>query len=156
MTEVKRPDKITKEHLKQIIDLIKEGGEIKTPRNKLQEYLLRADLIAYKLIDNKVICTATLKNPFVSYRTRVFNSAQAKTEIKFEKELGYIVTHPEHENKGHCKKLLIEFFGHISCNSIYATTRKPAMNHILNKFNFHQIGVTYDKNLNLLVYNGLK
>lgn len=153
-TVISRPTDIKREHLRQIIDLVVTGGQIK--RDGLQERILRADKVAYTLHDSKVICTATLKNPNNSYRTRVFNSAKAKTTLQYEKELGYIVTHPDFEKQGHCKNLLKIFFPKISANSIFATTRKPAMVHILGNFGFQQTGNIYDNDLTLLTYNGKK
>ena len=99
------PADLEEYNLKQIIDLIKAVGEVKSSKDKLREYILRADLIAYGLVDNRVICTATLKNPFKSYNTKVFNNAEAKTNLKFEKELGYIATHIDFEGKGYCSTL---------------------------------------------------
>jgi predicted acetyltransferase len=78
------------------------------------------------------------------------------TSLKYEKELGYITTHPNYEGEGHCKDLLKTFFSKISSQSIFATTRKPAMVHILSKFGFQQTGNIYNKNLILLTYNGKK
>jgi|ERR1041385_4602536 hypothetical protein len=155
-TVVTQPKKIKSSYLKQIIELIRTGGEVKTSKDDLKRYLLRADLIAYELQGGKIICTATLKNPFSSYKTKVFNSAKAVEKLNYKKELGYIATHPDFEGKGHCTKLLKQFFGQISTNLIYATTRKPAMVHILSKFNFLQAGKTYNKDLKLLTYNGTK
>lgn len=156
MIEIRKPNEVDKEHIRQIIDLIKSGGEIKTTKVKLQEYLLRADFISYNLKDNLVICTATLKNPFPTYKAKVFKMANANNVFSYEKELGYIATDSKHENMGHCTELLKVFFKYIAHNSIYATTRKPAMIHILSKFEFKRIGITSDTNLELLVFEGNK
>jgi len=75
MIEIKKPSDIGNENLQQIIDIIKNGNEVNTTRAKLKEYLLRADIIAYKFSDNVIISTASLKNPFPSYRTKVFKLA---------------------------------------------------------------------------------
>jgi predicted GNAT family N-acyltransferase len=146
------PADINECHLKQIVNLITDGGEVRTPKDKLREYILRADLIAYDLIDNRVICTATLKNPYRSYMLKVFREAKANTEFIYNRELGYIVTHSDYRGKGYCKNLLKQFFQHISTNLIYASTRKPEMIHILNGFNFYQIGNSYNKDIKLLIY----
>lgn len=134
MTVITRPADIELTHFHQIIELILKGGQVR--REGLHERIMRADLVAYKLQNNKVICTATLKNPSASYRTKVFNLAKATSSINFKKELGYIVTHPDFENCGHCQNLLKEFFIKISEYPIYATTRKHSMIYILGKFGF--------------------
>lgn len=151
-TIILQPKDINPDHLKQILTLIIKGGQVN--RDGLQNRILRADLIAYMIQNEQVICTATLKNPHSSYRTKVFN--QAKTEIVPDnyKELGYIVTHPNFERKGHCQKLLKIFFKEIDRYSLFATTRKPSIVHILRKFGFSQAGKTYNHDLNLLIYNG--
>ena len=156
MVVIKKPTEISSVHLQQIVDLIKTGGEVKTSREDLRKYIQRADLVAYELLDDTVICTATLKNPFNTYKTKVFNKARVKSNLKINKELGYIATHPDHENKGHCSQLLNSFLKDISQNSIYSTTRKAAMAHILGKFNFQWEGKTFDKDLKLLIYHGKK
>ena len=109
-TTINSPSDIKAKHLTQIIDLVKTGGEVKTSKDDLRKYLLRADLIAYELDNDKVVCTATLKNPFTSYKTKVFNKAKATSAEKNEKKLSYIATHPDYEGKGHCSNLLKQFF----------------------------------------------
>lgn len=151
---IREPKDIIEEHFNQIIDLIVYGGQIK--RYGLTKRILSADLVAYKLQGNKVICTATIKNPYTSYKEKVFSSAKVENSISYDKELGYIVTHSEFENKGHCKDLLSNFFPFIIQNSIYATTRKPSMIHILTKNGFTKVGIAYNKDLSLLIYNGKK
>lgn len=154
MTEINRPSDIRPDHLKQIVELIKTGDQVY--HFGLIERLSRADLIAYRLKDDKVICTAALKNPTASYRTSIFKSSKATTSGTFKKELGYIVTHPDFENLGYCQDLLNIFFLKISEHSIFATTRKPAMVHILGKFGFSITGSLFKQDLILLTYIGNK
>ena len=61
MTIITLPADINSDHLQQIIELVVKGEQVR--RDGLKERILRADLIAYKLQDNMVICTATIKNP---------------------------------------------------------------------------------------------
>lgn len=152
-TKIVRPNDVEENYLNQIIDLVIAGGEIKVSKIQLRQYILRADLIAFSLLDSKIICTATLKNPFAPYKAKVFLAAKVSTNSKYNKELGYIATHSNFEGKGHCSNLLKLFIKHIPLNSTYATTRKPAMVHILNKFNFVQTGEIYNDDLMLLTHN---
>lgn len=150
-----KPKEIKKEHLKQIIHLVASGEQVN--QNGLQEKLLHADLIAYKLQGNTVIATATLKNPLQSYKTRVFNSANVPQISRiYDKELGYIITNPDFENNGHCQDLLKRFFSKIASYNQFATTRKPSMAHILGKFGFVKTGKKYKTDLELLIYNAMK
>lgn len=151
MIKITLPDEIDNDHLIQIMDLIINGGQIR--RDGLQERILRADLVAYEIQDEMVICTATLKNPSPTYAKKVFTLAKVISSINYNKELGYIATHPDFEGRGHCQNLLTEFFGRIGESPMYATTRKQAMLHILGKFGFKITGITYNQDLNLLTYD---
>jgi hypothetical protein len=151
---INTPAQINDNNLNQIINLIIQGGQVTT--KGLLDRIQRADFIAYKLEDNKVICTASLKNPNKTYIANVFDSAEIKKDLDYKKELGYIATHKDFENKGHCQELLKIFFDHISNNLIFATTRKPSMIHILEKFEFTKIGKIYNNNIQLLIYNNKK
>lgn len=148
-----KPGEIDEGHLNQIIDLIIQGGQIKSDRLGIGILIQLADFIAYKLDNNLVICTATLKNQYPVYREKVFSLAGAQSAQLYAKELGYIVTHPNYENQGHCQELLESFFHKIKVSSIFATSRKPAMVHILSKFGFRQKGVLYNHDLMLLIYD---
>ena len=148
------PSDIEKNCLDEIIQLISRGGQVN--RSGLQQRLLHSELVAYKIKDDKVICTATLKKPHSSYRIKVFNSAKFPVTGNYKKELGYIVTHPDFENLGHCQDLLLRFFNKISTYSMYATTRKPSMIHILSKMGFKVTGKTYNQDLKLLIYNSVE
>jgi predicted GNAT family N-acyltransferase len=154
MCKITRPSEIDPGHLFQIIELVINGGQIR--RDGLQERILRADLVAYELLDDKVICTATLKNPSSTYIKKVFTLAKAAPSLHYNKELGYISTHPDFEGSGHCQNLLSEFFLRIGESPMYATTRKQAMVHILDKFGFNIAGITYNQDLILLTYDGKK
>ena len=145
---VSKPTDISNNYLQQIVDLVVAGGQIQ--RRGLREKILQADYTAFKLQDKNIICTATLKNPKPSYRTKIFNQAKVMASLKYEKELGYIVTNSDFEGNGHCKDLLKNFIPKISNQLIFATTRKPSMVHILAKFGFHQTGKTYYNDLQLL------
>lgn len=150
MINVIPPNMIESNQFDQIIKLILSGKQV-NPIG-LKERLLRCDLVAFKTYEEKVISTAALKNPSLTYMNKVFALSKTKTSICYEKELGYIATHSNFENQGHCQDLLKEFFRHIPDQFIFATTRKPAMVHILNKLGFKEVGKTYNKDLRLLLY----
>ena len=150
-----KPIEIEEDVLDQIIDLIVQGGQIKSNRSGIMLLLSLADYVAYKIYYNVVICTATLKNQFPEYKEKVFNLANGPSPNRYQKELGFIVTHPDFENQGHCQSLLGEFFKRICSNSIYATTRKASMKHILCKFGFRQTGTVYNDDLTLLICDNI-
>ena len=148
-----KPIYIDEDHLNQIIELIILGGQIKSDRIGIKALILLADLIAYKLDCGVVICTATLKNQYPVYREKVFNLANAPSSEFYTKELGYIVTHPDYENQGHCRQLLSMFFNRIRTYTIFATTRKPQMIHLLSNLGFQRTGIVYGNDLSLLTYD---
>lgn len=151
---IENPENIPDALLMQLIDLISEGAQVDI--NGLKNRLLKADLIALLTDEGKIATTATLKNPNQGYKETVFKKAGVENiSENFTKELGYIVTHPAYEGKGLCQQLLRAFVPRINNNNIYATTRKVSMAHVLNKFDFHKMGDTYDKDLELFVNNSM-
>jgi len=153
--QICNPIHLTKDPLDQIVELIIQGGQIKREKTEIKDIILMADLIALKEHNGRVISTATLKNQSASYRDKVFKSADVEFSDRYLKELGFIVTHPDFQNKGNCQHVLSEFFNRISMNSIYATTRKPAMIHMLTKLGFRESGKLYNQDLRLLIFDTL-
>jgi hypothetical protein len=137
----------------QLIDLVVNGGQV--ARKFVEPGISRAILISI-MIDREVIAsTATIKNPLDSYRQGVFESANAiETPSLYPLEIGYIVTREEYEGNKLCPKLISDLMPKLANQNIFATTRKPAMIHILKKFRFRIIGQEYKDGLYLLVYNG--
>ena len=100
---------------------------------------------------DKIVSTATLKNPRDAYQTGVFESAGVASDKEwYNKELGYIATDKKYEGNRLCQKLLAELIPLIKNQSLFATTRKPSMAHILAKHGFEKLGNTYKKDLELL------
>jgi predicted GNAT family N-acyltransferase len=150
-TIIDTPDKISKALLGQLLDLVETGSQV-DPEG-LEERIMNAELIAVMVDNDKIVTTATLKNPLTSYRNKIFKSAGVDGDKEnFKKEIGYIVTHPKYEGQKLCQKLLTEFMPHIDRNNIFATTRKPSMVHILTKFGFKKSGDTNEKELDLLTF----
>lgn len=152
-TLITKPKDIPQKLFAELIELVESGAQADS--EGLADRLMNADLIALKVDNDKIVTTATLKNPANSYRNRVFRSAGVERDQEpYTKELGYIVTDPLHEGKKHCQHLLNEFMPYIKEHKIFATTRKPSMIHILSKYGFRRHGNIYKDDLNLLVYNG--
>ena len=152
-TEIILPLALREEHLKQIIDLIVQRGEIK--RSGLKEKIMHAEWVAYLKHGEQIICTATLKNPSKAYKSRIFNAANVKTMLNFDKELGYAATDRAFEGQGKCQALLHNFMEHLMGYHIYAITKEPAMVHILQKLKFAPVGETYKDKFQLLTYPSL-
>jgi predicted GNAT family N-acyltransferase len=149
------PDNISKDLLAQLLKLIETGSQV-DPEG-LEERIMNAELIALLVDNDKIVTTATLKNPLISYRNKVFKSAGVDNDKEnYKKEIGYIVTHPDYEGKKLCQQLLKEFIPDIDTHNIFATTRKPSMSYILGKYGFKKSGITYNKDLDLFTYNGKK
>lgn len=149
------PNNISKVLLGELLELIETGSQV-DPEG-LEERVMNAELIALLIVDDKIVTTATLKNPLTSYRNKVFKSAGVDYDKEnYKKEIGYIVTHPDYEGRKLCQQLLKEFIPAVNTHNIFATTRKPSMAHILGKYGFTKSGITYNKDLNLFTYDGKK
>lgn len=148
-----KSDEISENYRAQFVDLVTLGGQVK--RHFVKAGVANAVSLALVLDRDQVIAGCCLKNPLPSYRDRVFiNSKTARQAADYQFELGYIVTHPDHEGKGYCKNMLSEFLSDFSSLSIFATTRKAAMAHILSKYGFYKTGCVYKDGLELLVFDG--
>lgn len=148
-----RPDNIEQDYKSQLISLVTKGGQVKT--HFVERGIANALALAMLVVDGRVIASCCLKKPVANYRNVVFKSASAKEAPNiYLYELGYIITHPNYEGKGFCSRLLSQFFPTFSTLHIYATTRKPAMAHILGKYGFYRAGKTYKEDLELLLYDG--
>lgn len=98
------PDNISKDLLGQLLELIETGSQV-DPEG-LEERIMNAELIALLVDNDKIVTTATLKNPLTSYRNKVFKSAGVDNDKEnYKKEIGYIVTHPDYEGKKLCQQL---------------------------------------------------
>jgi len=148
-----QPKNISEDYLDQLISLVTTGGQVEP--HLIDRGVRNAFCIGLLITKGRVIAGCCLKNPIINYRNRVFKTAEVKENPdNYQYELGYIVTHPHYEGKGYCSSLLSQFFPTVSHHHIYATTRKPAMSHILSKFGFYKNGKTYKDGLELLLYDG--
>ncbi|MFH6988477.1 hypothetical protein ACHRVW_12100 [Flavobacterium collinsii] len=149
-TIIRKPNKVSADYMMQILDLLDQGNQLSI--KGIEKRLIKADLIAMIVDGDKVLTVAALKNPEPNYKRTVFKSAGAgDIEPQFEKELGYIVTHPEFEGQKLCQKLLSIFIPQINGSNLFATTRKDSVIHILGKFGFSKVGEPYKDGLNLLL-----
>lgn len=149
-TIITKPNEVSVDLMRQILDLLDQGSQISM--KGIEKRLMNADLLAMMVLSGTVVTVAALKNPEPNYKKKVFGSAKkGEVSSQFEKELGYIVTHPEFEGRKLCQKLLTVFIPQINGFNLFATTRKASVIHILGKFGFKKIGEPYKDGLNLLV-----
>lgn len=147
--ELKSPKELSDLVLAELLLLIEEGDEVNIKYVKAG--LKRAELIAYVIENGKVISTATVKNPLPEYKLKVFTKAKVEAlGANYTCELGYIATRKEHEGKGICQNVLKELLSHFIEQTLFATTRKPAMKHILTKFGFKLCGELYNQDLQIM------
>ncbi|HMJ71515.1 MAG TPA: DUF5677 domain-containing protein [Cyclobacteriaceae bacterium] len=145
---VKHPKEIEQSILDQIVNLVGKGGEV--PKTGLIKKITESYLIAFKIVEEQVVSTATIKNPAGSYRSKVFNAANFKQPINNMRELGYIVTHPNHTGRKYCQ-VVVKSLLEKGKEPLYATSRNESMIHILEKLGFTVSGGVYKKDLRLLV-----
>lgn len=134
----------------QVISLIETGGQIR--KEYIRIGMHRALLLGVILDGDLVVCTCTLKNPQISYRTNVFKLAGIEANAIYKEELGYITTHRNYEGQKLCQKLINEMWPILKTKLLFATTRKDAMRHVLAKYGFQAAGRVYKKDLQLMVF----
>lgn len=150
---IAEPSEFIVELKAQMLHLVVTGGQVKEDLAKTGIY--RAMLVGIVLLDDRVISTCCLKVPFKNYRKNIFTLAKSSAEAThYTYELGYIATHPDHEGRGLCQKLLNEFFPRVSGYKMFATTRKDAMEHVLGKYLFNRSGNVFKDDLKLMLYEG--
>ncbi|MFH6961679.1 hypothetical protein ACHRVK_03745 [Flavobacterium plurextorum] len=149
---IKKPSEVSAKEMHQILDLIAHGAQIQADYEATALRLTNAVFISFISEEDRIIATATIKNPAKNYAKKVFESAKAEELLsEYKYELGYIVTASGREGENLCQKLLTAFFPFIDSRKMYATTRKDAMIHILKKFGFRTAGEKYNSDLTLLI-----
>jgi predicted GNAT family N-acyltransferase len=149
---IKRPSEVTENEMKQIVELVMDGGQIQGNSAVLKSRLDSSEYISFIKDEDKIVSTATLKNPVDSYRKKVFKSANVESlEKVYKYELGYIVTVKDREGEKLCQSLLTTIYPIISEYKMFATTRKESVKHILGKFGFKIAGNNYNEDLSLLI-----
>lgn len=145
------PGRLSPIQCSKLIDHIASGEEVN--KRFVEAGVPRSQLIGIIISGDIIISSVVLKNPLASYTERVFRKSKIDGAFQFKHELGYIATNPDYERKGYCQALLKEFLQHIDHLDFFATTRKPSMLHILQKFGMKKVGKIYDEDLQLLTYS---
>lgn len=97
----------------------------------------------------QVIGTAAIKAPDDDYRRRVFRkTGLAEQESKYPCELGWVVVHPDHRERGHSRRLVEAALAGIE--RVYATSqdRDGPMHRTLQNCGFAISGVPYQSREN--------
>ncbi|MGC4100877.1 hypothetical protein [Ferruginibacter sp.] len=137
-----------------LIDHIAAGEEVN--KDYVEIGLPRSQLVGLMLSGDEIISSAVFKNPLASYTDKVFRKAKVDGALNYRYELGYIATNRKFERKGFCQGLFKAFFPHINHLNFFATSRKPSMIHILQKFGMESTGEIYDDDLCLLIHSPRK
>jgi predicted GNAT family N-acyltransferase len=129
--------------------LIRRGGQIKN-KATLERGINNAFLLALMMDGSRVISSAVLKRPLISYRNNIFTEAAVNNSGIYTLELGYIVTRTNFEGNKYCQQLLTTLLPVYGSEKIFATTRKPEIIHILTKYGFQLRGNKYHDDLQLM------
>jgi len=147
---IETPFKLADNFKNQLIDLIVDGGQVSYNYAKVGVH--RSHLIGLLVTNDQVLGTCCLKKPLEGYIQNVFKNALAEENSQeCCLELGYITTRKGYEGNKLCQKLLDAFIPVLPEQPVFATTRKSAMEHILKKYGFLQIGSVYKDDLKLLI-----
>jgi len=102
---VKAPASCSRQKLDEFRRLVEKGEEV-VP-NGLRKRIRRAFLLAFAYIGDSVVGIAALKNPFPSYKKKVFEkSGLIHRYHEFDKELGWVFVEEEHRGKGYSNQLV--------------------------------------------------
>ena len=146
------PSETDQDLKKQILELIVSGGQV--TRRFAVPGIANAERLGFLTLDKTVVACCCLKNPTIGYKEGVFGKAKAvQNPTAYLFELGYIVTHKEYEGFGYCQDLLGTFISEVNASTMYATTRKPSMVHILTKYGFYKSGQIYQGELQLMLFD---
>lgn len=124
MIYVEDYENIKENVIDQIVTLILSTKQVQTDERLLRKLLRRSYKIGYKLVDDIVCCTVTIKTPTIEYKEKLFPSHKMYgAQHLYNLEIGYGVTHSEHKGKGYFKEILDMLVKQLPNNYSYATTK---------------------------------
>lgn len=124
MIKVEDYENIDSEIIEQIVKLILSTKQVQSEESLLKKLLCRSYKIGYKLLDDIVCCTVTIKVPTNEYKEKLFPLHKMYyAQNLYNLEIGYGVTHTEHKGKGYFKEILDILVKELPNEYSYATTR---------------------------------
>jgi GNAT superfamily N-acetyltransferase len=123
---------------------VRAGGEVSL--QGLGDRIREAPVLAFAYISGLLVGIAALKNPRVSYRSRISKGIGFPLPISaFPFELGWVYVSPEARRQGISASLLQAVLAAHSANGVFATTRtdNEPMQRSLNKLGFAAVGSAY-------------
>lgn len=141
------PGKCSDLELDDFCKIVAEGGEV---ADGLKDRLKEASRLGFIKYDGTIVGTAAIKKPKVTYRAKVFASANSGRAPKdFPYELGWIYLQEAHRKKGQMTKLIGELMPLAGDSNMFATTRKSnvIMQEMLHQLHFQPEGDEYPSKL---------
>jgi cytidylate kinase len=135
------------DELDQFAAIVAEGGEV---ADGVHARVKRAYRLGFIVYEGRVVGTAALKKPRITYRAKVFTKAKSELAPKdYPYELGWIFLDALHRNKGQMTRLLMKLEPETNGAAIFATTRtsNEVMRTLLSHFGFEQDGCEYASEL---------
>jgi hypothetical protein len=120
--------------------MVKEGGQVST--SDLRSRINNAEKLIYIWQGEVCVAIAGLKNPAISYKSKVFKMAGLTDKsIKYQFEIGYLYANI----KGVGNDLMQGILEASKGSPVFATTRdtNSVMQHLLPKFGFIKLGKSY-------------
>lgn len=146
--DVLKPAACSSEAVQSFIELVRSAGEVDAD---LPARVMGAHVLVLLYSGNVLIGTAAIKNPAQSYRSKVFRKTGVNlVPAAYPFELGWIVVHDEHREKGHSRTLVRAAMSQVIGVGVYATTRvsNGGMLHILPDEGFVRVGNSYPSKQN--------
>ena len=141
---IKSPSECSEDEIEKFIIFVSDGGEV-TARG-LKDRLMNAFYLAFIYEEDRLIGTAALKIPDLSYRRRIESSSNVSlTEKHYPYELGWIYLTPNSRGNGYSYLLVSELLKVTKNIGVFATSRidNVAMHKTLIKLGFIEAGKEY-------------
>jgi predicted GNAT family acetyltransferase len=138
------PRDFSDQGLVEFCDLVMAGGQVM--RTNLGQRVKNAKHLVTSRHGVTLTGVAALKIPLLSYQEKIFNAARVDIEPSTSiLEMGWFFTKPNYRQQGIASGLVKLIDNKLGSSVCISTTRldNAVMRHILTKYNFKPLGVSY-------------
>lgn len=137
------PSGFSGEDIEAAARLIKTGGALPATVAKISERIKRSRTLGLCKAGATVVGVVSIKEPYPSYRKKVFNKAGVEmSSFSTAPELGYVTVHEDWRGRKLAQRLVGAALGDTS-EACYATTDDASMKAILSKAGFCRQGAEW-------------
>jgi len=141
-----KPSELSDRDIEQFVRLVSEGGGV-NPIG-LAGRVAQARLLLTIVEGDALAAAAAIKCPDRTYRLSQFRKAGVpELAADYPLELGWIVVHPRYSGQHCVRPLMAKAVSAAPMGGMYATTRSPAIRHVLPDYGFSIVGDAYPSGL---------